>query len=303
MLVDFEKKVADFAASIGLFNSADKILLAISGGADSTALLYVTNVLVREGAVRAELICAHINHQLRGSNAWQDQEFVIAQAHKLKLPVITKSIDVRGFASRNKLSVETAARQLRIKALMDIAKANHCGCVATAHQRDDNAETIIHRLARGTGLRGLAGIWPARKFGENVTFLRPLLCVTKKEITNYLKTKNLKWRLDRTNKDCRFTRNYIRHRLIGQLQKQCEASIAELLFDLSVGAQRLYRSVCNCADGIQPALVRDNGDGIKLKIDGLSNQHIDTAAFQNNSASGREENHRQKNRAAEWFYG
>ena len=153
MLSEFEKKLADFINANKLFGSAEKILLAVSGGADSTALMYAMHDLKAENFFDAELLCAHINHQLRGADGDLDEEFVVKQAKKLKLDVMTRRIDVREFARLNKLSIETAARQLRIRALIDIAKANNCELIATAHQKNDNAETIVQRLSRGTGFR------------------------------------------------------------------------------------------------------------------------------------------------------
>jgi len=169
MMLEFEQKVADFIRSNELPGSADKILLAVSGGADSTALLYAMRALSSKNVFGAKLLCAHINHQLRGAEADSDEDFVIAQAAELKLAVTTKRVDVRGFAGRNKLSIETAARKLRIINLIEIARANNCEAIATAHQKNDNAETILQRLTRGTGFRGLGGIWPMRVFGDEFT--------------------------------------------------------------------------------------------------------------------------------------
>ena len=126
MLLEFEKKVAGFIKANGLFGSADKILLAVSGGADSTALLYAVCAIKAESVLSGDILCAHINHQLRGSESDGDETFVIAQADKLNLAITTRQLDVRGFARKNKLSIETAARKLRIESLLDIAKANNC---------------------------------------------------------------------------------------------------------------------------------------------------------------------------------
>ena len=220
MLSEFEKTVAGFLTALGPFSQAEKVLLAVSGGADSTALLYTMHALKNEGLLHADLICAHINHQLRVPDADTDEKFVVSQAEKLHLPVITRKIDVRRFAQENKLSIETAARLLRIEHLQEIAKANNCRWIATAHQKNDNAETVVQRLLRGTGFRGLAGIRPLRNFAADINFVRPLLCVTRDEIIDYLKQQNLPWRTDRTNYDCRYKRNFIRHKLIPHLQKR-----------------------------------------------------------------------------------
>jgi tRNA(Ile)-lysidine synthase len=280
MLLEFEKKVAGFIKANGLFGSADKILLAVSGGADSTALMYAMCAIKAEnvpalplaGKLSGDILCAHINHQLRGSESDGDEAFVIAQADKLNLAITTKRLDVRGFAHKSKLSIETAARKLRIESLLDIAKANNCKWVATAHQKDDNAETVIQRLVRGTGFRGLGGIWPVRKFADGIGFVRPLLCVSRGEIVEYLRKRNLKWRVDRTNDDCKYRRNYIRHRLLPALQQQCNGSIVEQLSELAQSAQKFYSLVCSSVEKIWPELADCTADNIALDLKGFLNQ-------------------------------
>jgi len=266
MLNEFENKVAGFIKSKGLFASSDRVLLAISGGADSTAFLHVMYALKDENILRTELFCAHINHQLRGAEADLDEDFVVAEAAKLKLAVNTKRIDVREFAHCNKLSIETAARKLRIESLLDIAGANNCDCIATAHQKNDNAETILQRLIRGTGFRGLAGIWPKRVFAENISFVRPLLCVSRIEIIEYLRERNLNWREDHTNVDCSYRRNFIRHRLIPALQQQCHSSLIEQLFCLSGSAERFYSLICGEAEKLWPEIAEVDGEKVALDL-------------------------------------
>jgi tRNA(Ile)-lysidine synthase len=260
MLSELEKKAGDYIKSNELFQSGDKVLLAVSGGADSMALLYILRALKAEKVIDSELFCAHVNHQLRGSDADSDEDFVIARAAKLGLTVTTKQVDVRGFAESNKISIETAARQLRIEILTDIACANGCKLIATAHQKNDNVETILQRLSRGTGFRGLAGIWPMRTFGEGFRFVRPLLCAGRDEIIDYLTKRNLEWRTDHTNADCTFRRNYIRHRLLPVLQKDCKVSLVDQLSGLSESARGFYKKVCGCADKIWPTVVHHNAE-------------------------------------------
>ena len=253
MLSGFEQKVAGFAEGNDCFGMAGKILLAVSGGADSTALLYVMTALKDEGVLGADIVCAHINHQLRGVEADLDEDFVAEQCESMNIPLMRQRVDVRGFARENKLSIETAALKLRIKSLLDIAKENDCNRIVTAHQKNDNAETVLQRLSRGTGYRGLGGIWPVREFG-GVCFVRPMLCVTREEVIGYLQGRGLKWCTDHTNEDCTYRRNFIRHRLQPGLQKECSSSVVEQLFELSRSARRFYGLVCERAEKAWPEL-------------------------------------------------
>jgi tRNA(Ile)-lysidine synthase len=266
MLKKLEQKTADFIAAEHLTPADGKVLLAISGGADSSALLHVM------AALRLDIYCAHINHQLRTDEAQRDEDFVIEQCQKLKVPVITIKIDVRDYAKKSKLSVETAARNLRIEKLVEIAKSQNCDCIATAHHKNDNAETIIDRLIRGTGLRGLCGIWPAKEFTAGIRFIRPLLCATRDEIIQYMNDKNLKWCTDRTNTDFAYRRNFIRHRLLPALQKNSADDIVERLAVLSKASRGFYQMVCRTADAIWPDIATVNENNIIVDSDKIANQ-------------------------------
>jgi tRNA(Ile)-lysidine synthase len=276
-MLEFEKKVADFIKVNDLFSSKDRVLLAVSGGADSIALLYLMRTLTAEKILNVELFCAHINHQLRADQSDIDERSVVEQAAKLKIPITTKRVDVHGFGRRNKLSIETAARKLRMESLLDIAGANNCSCIAMGHQKNDNAETVLQRLSRGTGFRGLGGIWPIRIFDNKIKpvssrverFVRPLLCVTRDEIIQYLRQQNLKWQTDHTNADCSYRRNYIRHRLLPSLQQQCESCLVEQLCVLSRSAQRFYSLVCSRAEKVWPKLTVFAEDKVLLNLKGF----------------------------------
>lgn len=272
MLLEFENKLAAFIQAHHLLDSAPKVVLAVSGGADSTALLYAMQALKAENVFRAQLLCAHINHQLRGAEADSDEEFIAAEITTLKLHGVTKRVDVRGFARDHKLSIETAARHCRMKALMDIAKANECDRIATAHQKNDNAETVLHRLVRGTGFRGLGGIWPKRLFAEEVTFIRPMLCVTREEVIEYLQARHLTWRRDRTNVDCAYKRNFIRRRLLPTLQRDCRDPVVETLSELAWSAHQCYGRICKHADEVWPRLAECTDEKTTLDLKKFNTQ-------------------------------
>jgi len=272
MLCDFEQKVLAFIKENRFPGSADKILLAVSGGADSMALLHTLWALNASGELDTDLICAHINHQLRDSEADRDQNFVMSTACDLGMEPVTVKINVRRFAKRNKLSIETAARKLRIDALLNIAAEKNCTLIATAHQKNDNAETLIQRLARGTGFRGLGGIWPVQSFGGDICFVRPLLCVSRDEIVDYLKKRSLKWCDDSTNSDCTYRRNFIRHRLLPELQRQCGCALPEQLFELSQSARRLCGFLGRRAETVLPQLAKCDDDTVIFDLGGFLNQ-------------------------------
>ena len=256
----FEQKIINFINDQALFNPGDKVLLAVSGGADSTALVHVLVKLKEQKLLNNDFLCIHINHQLRGQDADRDEKFVIELSEKFNLPIITKKIDIKKIALENKLSIETAARNERLKAILESAKVNKCSTIATAHHCNDNAETILQRLARGTGFKGLSGIWPKRTFAENIIITRPILSASRSEIIDYLAEKDLPFCHDYTNDQCQYRRNYIRHKLLPQLQQQCENDLSQQLFSLSVSARQLYLKIEKTAQSLWShiATVKDN---------------------------------------------
>jgi len=267
-----EQKVADFIRAERLFAADEWVLLAVSGGADSTALLHIMDSLKNEGLLPLEVCCAHINHQLRGAESQRDKEFVVSRCRKLKIPIFTKEVDVRQYAREHRLSIETAARKLRIDALIELARQQNCACIATAHQENDNAETVLQRLIRGTGFRGLCGIWPVREFAGGVRFIRPLLCVDRRQILDYLNERGLKWLQDETNFDTCYRRNYIRHKLLPAVQKNCD-DIIEQLSELTAKARGFYRLVCMTADAVWAETATVEKESISLNLNILQKLH------------------------------
>jgi tRNA(Ile)-lysidine synthase len=241
MLDEFENEVLKFSRAEQLFGDEDRLLLGVSGGPDSTALMNAFWSLRAEGLIKSELLCAHLNHRLRGAESEADEEFVVSEANGLGINIVTRRLDVNRYASAYKLSIETAARKWRIETLSEIAKQNGCTCIATGHHKNDNAETIIQRLMRGTGFRGLAGIHPRRKFEEGIYFIRPLLCFTEERIKQYLRGRNLGWREDSSNLNTEFRRNFIRHYLLPEIQKDCNEPIIEQLWRLSCRMRRFQQ--------------------------------------------------------------
>ncbi len=257
MLTEFEKKISGFIRSAGLFKDSRRSLVAVSGGADSVALVSALVRLKEAGQIEIDILAGHINHNLRGTDSERDQEFVEELCRRLGIEVISRSVDVRGFAGDNKLSIETAARKLRLDALIAIAKENSCSSIVTAHHMDDNAETMVHRLMRGTGFRGLGGIWPVRIF-DDVKIVRPMLCIRRTEVIDYVKAGGIKWRDDHPNMDTAFNRNWIRHELIPYLG-QDKSGLEQKLWNLASSARKLNQLIENESDDVWEKLYLETG--------------------------------------------
>lgn len=242
MIDKFEQNISVFFNTALSDSLKGRAILAVSGGPDSMAMVYALSSLKQAGLLNGEFICVHINHCLRAENSDEDERFVIEHAKKLSMEVVTKRIDVAAAAESDKISIETAARNIRIDAFVEIASQKKCSAVITGHNKNDNAETVLQRIVRGTGFRGICGIWPQKKI-KGLSFLRPLLCVTRAEIEDYLKRKKLNCRIDETNTDVAYRRNFIRHELIPYLHSQGCKDISRQLFDLSGKARKLQLQI------------------------------------------------------------
>jgi tRNA(Ile)-lysidine synthase len=198
----------EYAKRERLFNTASRILLAVSGGVDSMVMAF----LFREAGVDHEI--AHCNFSLRGDESDGDMNFVVSYAQRHNITVHTKKFDTLGYAASGRMSVQMAARELRYEWFNSIV--NHMGfdAVAVAHNLDDNVETFLINLIRGTGLSGLTGMSPHH---ENV--IRPLLFATRDEIAEYALDRGIGYREDSSNAEVKYTRNRIRHMVIPEMEK------------------------------------------------------------------------------------
>jgi tRNA(Ile)-lysidine synthase len=201
------KKILHFIDANSLFAPGDTIVAAVSGGADSVALL---DILVSLRELRLNLVVAHLNHLLRGAEAYADEEFVRVLAVGYSLPVEVRRVDIKEFARKEGRSLEDAGRVARYAFFQDVAALHNAHAVALAHHADDQAETVLMRLLRGSGGSGLCAMAP-KSAGR---YLRPLLNVTRGEIEKYLQMRGIAWRTDKSNDDADFLRNRIRHELI-----------------------------------------------------------------------------------------
>ncbi len=202
------KNIKQTIAEHRMFQPGEKVLVGVSGGPDSVALLY----LLLEIALEYDLTLAvgHLNHDLRGTAADRDADFVAALARRIGLPLHADKRDVRQFRRRHRLSLETAARRVRYGFFKEIVERHGFTKVALGHQMDDNAEQVLINLIRGSGPTGLSGIPPVR----DGLIVRPLIHVTRQQIIDYLAREKHDYRIDESNTDGRHLRNRIRSELI-----------------------------------------------------------------------------------------
>jgi tRNA(Ile)-lysidine synthase len=214
------------------------MVVAVSGGPDSVALL---RSLVACGA--GPLLVAHVNHQLRGAESDADQQFVEELARSLGLVLRSERIPVAAQAETEGDNLESVGRRVRYDWLVGVARATHCRWIATGHTAGDQAETVLHRLLRGTGLQGLRGIAPRREAASGIWVVRPLLTVTKTDVLAYLESVNQSFRQDSSNLDPRFTRNRIRHELLPLLAKEYNPAIGGIMARLAAQAEEAWLEI------------------------------------------------------------
>jgi tRNA(Ile)-lysidine synthase len=259
----FEDNLRSWITAQSLLKGVRRLLMAVSGGADSTAMTYAIHSLCRDGGLTCQLAIGHINHGLRGEQSDADEAFVNELAGRLQLPIETAKVDVTGYATRQKLSIETAARTLRLETLVQQSKILDCDAMATAHHRDDQAETMVHRLMRGTGFRGLCGIRPASRM-HGMLFVRPMLTAGRQEIEAYCKRKGISWRQDASNDSLEPMRNRLRHILLPELRRDWP-EVTEGLGALSLACRKLQeRTETEAQILFAQALATRQVDGLSL---------------------------------------
>ena len=235
-----------------------KLLIAISAGIDSVVLSHLLHSL------KFNISLAHCNFQLRGKESDKDEAFVKKLAKDLKVPIYTQSFETAGYAKKQKLSIQLAARELRYKWFEEVLRINGLDFVLTAHHADDDLETFIINTARGTGLDGLTGI-PER----NGNILRPLLPFSRSQIEKYAKEKGITWREDQTNLEINYLRNKIRHKIIPVLKEINPALLASFkttLENLKGSRQIIDDKISELSNDL---IIKDENE-LKLDIDQLT---------------------------------
>lgn len=214
------KKVEQFIDKWDMLSEKDCVIVGVSGGADSVALFLILNSLRARRNFTIHVV--HVNHGIRGSQADADEAYVQKLCEELGVPVSSVRADVPLYAKEHKISEEEAGREVRRSAFQDALKQYGGTKIALAHHQEDNAETFFLNLARGSRLKGLGGIYPVK--GE---YIRPLLCVGRKEIEQYLKEKNISYCMDLTNLEDTYMRNRVRNHVIPYFQEQINEKTVE----------------------------------------------------------------------------
>lgn len=248
------------------------LVAAVSGGPDSMALLHALADLARRRDTRWRIVVAHLDHQLRGAAAQHDAAFVRAAAELLNLDCRIEAIDVAALARNQRMTPEQAARECRYEFLERIAEQAGAPAVAVGHTADDQAETVLHHILRGTGLTGLAGMPASRPLAEDSTvrLIRPMLALRRADVLGYLSMRRISWRIDKSNRDPRHTRTRLRHELIPLIEKQVNPLAVEAINRLALHARAAAELIADVAKASLAAALRrvDAGDDEDFSIGG-----------------------------------
>ncbi len=234
-----------------LISEGESVVLGVSGGADSVCLLVLFSMLQKEWDLDVHIL--HIHHGIRGTEADRDAAFVESVAKERGLAVSIEYADVPGEAKRRGMSEEEAGRYVRYEALERYRRQHQLDKIAVAHHRQDQTETVLFRLFRGTGPRGLAGMYPVRG-----TVIRPLLFADREQIEQFLRDEGIRWCEDSTNGETDYARNWLRNRLIPQVEERINAKAGEHIADLAKKMGDWNRVMDRiCREFCQKAVTRD----------------------------------------------
>lgn len=259
----FISAVQTFVKKKGLLKPGQTVIAAVSGGADSMVMLNVLLELQR--LWKLKLVVAHVNFGLRGKESDGDERFVHTAAGKSGLPFYSMRVDTAAEAARTKRSIQETARELRYAFFYSLRRTLGADAVATAHHADDNTETMLFNLLRGTGVDGLAGIPPKRD-----AVIRPLLCVTRVMIEEYAKERQIRFRNDSTNIKEDYTRNFLRRRIVPTLMKRVNPSLHETMMQEA----ETFRLAARYLQMMTDDAFSRCADGTSLKLEPFRTFHL-----------------------------
>ena len=255
----FTNRIRQFISSNNLLDDGAHVIVGISGGADSTALLMV---LLRLGY---KCTAVHCNFHLRGAESDRDQDFVTDLCRKLKVELTVCDYDTKKYAAEQGISIEMAARELRYADFERIMQQRGATAVCIAHHRDDSVETVLLNLIRGTGIKGLTCIKP-----RNGHIIRPMLCVSRQEIEDWLHEIGQPYVTDSTNLETDYTRNKIRLQLL-PLMRSINPDADNTIADTARHMQQAYTVYSQAIETVQKRIVSNNSNNIIINIPELRN--------------------------------
>ncbi len=250
----------------------DRVLVAVSGGPDSVALLHLL-VRLRRRMRRLSLCAAHLNHMLRGTAAEGDERYVRRIARRLRVQFVSERCDVRAASAARGVGIEEAGRAERYEFFARTAKAFRAGRIALGHHADDNAETVLHHIIRGTGIRGLRGIPPCRPLepDSNILVVRPLIEIPRARIEAYLRSKRLRPRQDASNRSLDYFRNVIRHRILPVIEESCDSGVRDSLNRLAAAAYEITAHLeAEAEAALRTGPLTFAGDEARVPVDWLA---------------------------------
>lgn len=249
-----------------------RILVAVSGGADSIALMRALHCLSKSESSRCSqsLIVAHFNHGLRGKNSDADAEWLNTECRRFAIPFISEKREIN--ENETETGLEELCRKARYDFLTRVASEQQCALVAVAHTSNDQAETVLHHIIRGTGIAGLKGIPAIRELQNDIFLIRPMLDISREAVLDYLAECSQKFRVDESNQDLGFTRNRIRHQLIPLLKNEFNANVTLAINRLSQQAAEVDTLITEQVDQILALATLDQNQEVwRLDCDALKN--------------------------------
>ncbi len=258
-----------------MIEKGDRIVVGVSGGADSVCLLYVLISVCKE--VGAEIRVVHVNHGIRGEEAFEDEAFVKELCKRWKLEIDSYFYSVKEIAKKEGLSEEEAGRKVRYQAFLESCRKNECNKIAIAHNKNDNAETILFHLFRGTGIKGLTGIDPTREMVEEdseATIIRPILFAERREIEEFLKREKIDYKTDSTNLTEDYTRNKIRNRILPYATSEINVGTVDHIIDAASQLKEAYLYIENMVSDRFHTLVVQKDNVYQINIQSLEKEDI-----------------------------
>src|SRR5580700_10949871 len=273
-----QQAVLEYIRKHELLKAGDRVGIAVSGGADSVSLLRLLLELRKEVGIVVSVV--HFNHKLRGAESDEDERFVAELAQRHKLELRCQSGDVAAHAAEKHLSLETAAREMRYQYFQGLLSEGGLNRIATGHTLDDQAETVLLKIIRGAGGRGLAGIYPklpvvssqlSAGSSQPTAIVRPLLGTRRADLEAYLRFLGQSWGEDKSNRDLRHMRNRLRHGILPRLERNFNPAVREALAETAEIARAEEEYWEKEVARVLPLAWQSNGKEGVLKLARLTN--------------------------------